>query len=200
MEKVFVWFGFFMVLQQSSHLFSVSVVSLVDIHTINPSIIVDLRYATANNFTKQKIYPSMTCLVHKDTAQALDAIQKELAKRQLGIKIWDGYRSLEAQKKLWSICPDPKYVEPPHKGGRHTRGTAVDVTLVDLKTKKELAMPTEFDNFTQKAWPTYNDLSDEVKKNRDLLHVVMKKHGFEPIRTEWWHFDLKGWQQYSVID
>ena len=200
MEKVFVWFGFFMVLQQLSHLFSTSVVSLVDIRTINPSIIVDLRYATTHNFTKQKIYPSMICLVHKDIAQALDAIQKELTERQLGIKIWDGYRSLTAQKKLWSICPDANYVCPPEKGGRHTRGTAVDITLVDLKTKKELAMPTEFDNFTQKAWSNYTDLSDEVKKNRALLHTVMKKHGFEPIKTEWWHFDLKGWRNYPVID
>ncbi len=200
MEKVFLWFGIFMALQQSSNLLSTTLTSLVDIKTINPSIIVDLRYATTHNFTKQKIYTSMTCFLHKDTAHALDTIQKELAKRQLGLKIWDGYRSLAAQKKLWTICPDANYVCPPHKGGRHTRGTAVDVTLVDLKNNKELAMPTEFDNFTRKAWSEYQELSDDVKKNRTLLHTLMKKHGFESLKTEWWHFDLKGWRQYPVID
>jgi len=173
---------------------------LVDIKAVNPTIIVDLRYATANNFTKHTIYDSAVCLLHKDAAFALNTIQQELARRQLGLKIWDGYRSLIAQKKLWSICPDANYVCPPEKGGRHTRGTAVDVTLVDLKTHKELAMPTEFDDFTPKAWITNDDLSQEVKRNRDLLQTVMKKHGFEPIETEWWHFDLKGWKHYSVLN
>lgn len=127
-------------------------------------------------------------------------VQKELHHHQLGIKIWDGYRSMTAQKKLWEICPDTKYVCPPHKGGRHTRGTAVDLTLVDLKTNKEVPMPTEFDNFTHKAWSDYQDLPNEVKKNRTLLQKVMQKHGFETLKTEWWHFDLKGWEQYPILN
>lgn len=194
------WFGIFVALQQATDLLSNQIASLVDITTINSSIIVDVRYATPNNFTKQKIYTSSVCLLHKNTALALDAVQKDLAKKNLGLKIWDGYRPMTAQKKLWSICPDPKYVCPPEKGGRHTRGTAVDVTLVDLTTNKELSMPTEFDNFTQKAWCNYQDLPQNVINNRALLHSVMLAHGFLPIKTEWWHFDLKGWQQYPIID
>jgi len=200
MQKTIVMLGISMLTQQSTSLVSSSTLSLVDITTINSTILVDLRYATTNNFTKQKIYDSAICLVHKDAAQALHSVQKELAKRQLGIKIWDGYRPLSAQKKLWVLCPDSKYVCPPEKGARHTRGTAVDVTLVDLHTNQELLMPTEFDNFTQKAWSDNRELPEVVLNNRRLLHTVMVKHGFTSLKTEWWHFDLNNWQNYPVIN
>jgi zinc D-Ala-D-Ala dipeptidase len=138
--------------------------------------------------------------VRKEVAHALNAVQKELSRKGLGLKIWDAYRSLSAQWKLWKICPDEKYVSDPRKGGRHTRGTAVDVTLIDLKTGKELEMPTGFDDFSEKAWNDYAGASSEAIKNRTLLRNVMIKYGFTGIATEWWHFDYKNWQEYPVLD
>lgn len=178
---------------------------LVDIQKIDPSIQVNLKYATKDNFTGQRIYSSPICLVHKDTAQALVNVQKELNSMKLRLKIWDGYRSPTAQQKLWDVCaacyPDEnereKYVSNPKKGGRHTRGTAVDVTLVDDKGN-ELEMPTCFDDFSTKAWTTDATCSVQAQKNRQVLHDIMRKHGFEGIKTEWWHFDLKGWQSYPI--
>ncbi|GMU19546.1 MAG: D-alanyl-D-alanine dipeptidase [Candidatus Babeliales bacterium] len=179
---------------------------LVNIKQIDSTIITDIKYATKDNFTGQIIYSSSVCLVHKNTAHALQAVQNELRSLKLGLKIWDGYRSLAAQQKLWDVCalqyPDEKerekYVVNPKDGGRHTRGTAVDVTLVDAKGN-ELLMPTGFDDFSPRAWTADTSCCAEAQKNRKLLHDIMRKHGFEPIKTEWWHFDLKGWQQYLPI-
>lgn len=175
-------------------------VFLVNIQKVNPRIKCDIRYATTNNFTGKVIYPCATCCVRAEVAQALDAVQKELETMGLGLLIWDGYRSLAAQWTFWNICPDERYVTDPRKGGRHTRGTAVDLTLVDLKTGKELEMPTEFDNFTPKAWRNYQECSEQAKKNRALLEEVMTRHGFTGFRYEWWHFDFKGWESCPVLD
>ena len=167
---------------------------LVDIKSINPNIIVDLRYATTNNFTKQKVYNFTRCLVLKQVALKLDLVQKTLAKKGLGLKLWDGYRPVAAQEKFWSICPDERYVTNPKDGGRHTRGTTVDVTLVD-KYGQELLMPTDFDDFTELAHRNYTKISSEVKSNRDLLRAVMEERGFTGIECEWWHFDYLDWRK-----
>lgn len=180
---------------------------LVDINKIDSTIVTDIKYATKGNFTGQIIYLSSICYVHKDAARTLSNVQKELSSMKLRLKIWDGYRSPAAQQKLWDLCaaryPDEKereqYVGNPKKGGRHTRGTAVDVTLVDEKGN-ELEMPTSFDDFSTKAWTTDTTCSAEAQKNRKLLHDIMIKHGFESIKSEWWHFDLKGWQRYPPLD
>lgn len=173
---------------------------LVNIEKVNPNIKLDIRYATAQNFTGQQFYTMAKCYLDKDVAKALNHAQQELEKQGLGLKIWDGYRPLAAQWKAWEILPDPKYVSDPRKGGRHTRGTAVDVTLISLADGKELEMPTEFDNFTTKAHSDYDDLSDQAKKNRQLLKNVMNKYGFEGIHSEWWHFDYQGWRDYEPMD
>ena len=174
--------------------------NLVDIQSIEPTIVIDLRYATNNNFTKHKVYTINTCYLLKETAHRLKDVQQELKPMGLGLKIWDGFRPMAAQWKFWELVPDPRYVSDPRKGGRHTRGTTVDVTLIDLKTGKELVMPTGFDDFTQKAWSACLNLPVEAIKNRTLLHAVMHKYGFKAARTEWWHFDLNGWQNYPVLD
>lgn len=176
---------------------------MIDIKKYDPTIVVDLKYATNDNFTGQVIYSSSICYVHQDTAHALAKVQKELRVLNLGLKIWDGYRSMAAQQKFWDVCatryPDEKereqYVANPKKGGRHTRGTAVDVTLVDAHGN-ELLMPTDFDDFSPKAWADDTTCTLKAQKNRNLLRNIMIKHGFEGIKTEWWHFDLKGWQNY----
>jgi D-alanyl-D-alanine dipeptidase len=192
---------FFLILVLFANGYSLSVPSvLVPIQKINPSIKTEIVYATTRNFTGKIIYKNSECFMRKEVAQALNAVQKELVCKGLGLKIWDAYRPLSAQWKLWEICPDEKYVSDPRKGGRHTRGTAVDVTLVDLKTGKELEMPTGFDDFSEKAWSDYAGASPEAIKNRTLLQAVMEKHGFTGLATEWWHFDYKNWQDYPVLD
>lgn len=173
---------------------------LIAIQKINPTIKTEIVYATTRNFTGKIIYQTAECFMRKEVAHALNAVQKELGRKGLGLKIWDAYRPLSAQWKLWEICPDEKYVSDPRKGGRHTRGTAVDVTLIDLKTGKELEMPTGFDDFSPKAWSDYAGASSEAKKNRTLLRNIMIKYGFTGIATEWWHFDYKNWQDYPVLD
>ena len=172
---------------------------LVDLKSINPNIIIDLKYATSNNFTKQKVYNFNKCLVLYHVALELDAIQKYLDKLGLRLKIWDGYRPLLAQEKFWEILPDERYVtNPKNGGGRHTRGTTVDVTLVD-KSGKELTMPTAFDDFSECAHRDYKQASREAMMNRDILRNVMEKHGFTGIVAEWWHFDCLDWRKYPVL-
>jgi len=173
---------------------------LVNINEVNPNILLDIRYATDNNFTKNVIYKTDICLVHKDTAKALDKIQKHLEKLGFSLKIFDGYRPLWAQQILFDTLPDERYVGNPKKITRHTRGTAVDVTIVKQIDKSELEMPTGFDSFSEKAHLVYEDLEDNIKKNRKFLQDVMINiGGFDPLPTEWWHFDLKGWEKYPVL-
>lgn len=172
---------------------------LVDIQSIIPHIQLDLKYATADNFTGQIVYPFQRCLLLKEAALKLRDVQEELETIGLGLKIWDGFRPVAAQWKFWELVPDERYVSDPRKGGRHTRGTAVDVTLVD-KEGIELLMPSAFDDFSEKAHRNYTGASQEATKNRELLQKVMENHGFIGLPTEWWHFDYIGWENYPPID
>jgi D-alanyl-D-alanine dipeptidase len=172
---------------------------LVDIQSIAPQIRVDLKYATADNFTGQIIYDFNRCLLLKETAKKLLEVQKELEGMGLGLKIWDAYRPIAVQWKFWELIQDERYVSDPRKGGRHTRGTAVDLTLV-TKDGQELLMPSAFDDFTEKASCDYMDAPLEAIKNRDLLRKVMEKHGFVGLVNLWWHFDLIGWRNHPPID
>lgn len=174
---------------------------LVDIKDVNDKIVLDIRYATDNNFTKKIIYKTDICYIHEDVAISLDRVLKYLEKQNLCLKIFDGYRPIWAQQILFDVLPDERYIGNPKKITRHTRGTSVDVILINLLDKTELEMPTEFDSFEKKAHLDFEDLSDEVKKNRKLLQDVMINiGGFETLPTEWWHFDFKNWQNYPVLD
>jgi len=172
---------------------------LVDIHIVNPRIQVELLYATPHNFTGQVVYDFDRCLVVQPVALALDAVQRALEPQGLGLKIWDGYRPIAAQWKFWEIMPDERYVSDPRKGGRHTRGTAVDVTLVDA-AGEELVMPTGFDDFSARAHRDSRDASPEAIRNRERLRAVMEGHGFLGIESEWWHYDWAGWERFPLID
>jgi zinc D-Ala-D-Ala dipeptidase len=180
--------------------------ALVDLATINPRIVLDIKYATTDNFTGQQIYPAPRCFLLKPVAQALNAMQKELEVEGLGLKVFDGWRPMAAQRLMWKIQLDKfngdvektqKFVSPPSKGGRHTRGTAVDLTIINTRTGKEVAMPTPFDSFDKKASPraTVRDgLTSLQIKNREKLADIAARHGF--IRhhpSEWWHKDYRGW-------
>ncbi len=172
---------------------------LVDLKSFIPGIRIDLKYATANNFTGQVVYNFNHCLLHKEAALKLREAHAEVASLGLGLKVWDGFRPAEAQWKFWEIMPDERYVSDPRKGGRHTRGTAVDLTLT-TKEGQELLMPSDFDDFSEKAHQDYRGASNEAIKNRELLRKIMERHNFIGVPTEWWHFDLMGWQNYPPID
>ena len=174
-------------------------VDLVDIKEMNPHIVVDMKYASEDNFTKKKVYDSNTCFLRKSTAVKLDAVQKELEGMNLGLKVWDCYRPLAVQRILWAILPDKRYVANPEKGSRHNRASSVDVTLVDSQGK-ELQMPTGFDDFSPRAYHHYQDLPNQAIRNRELLKGLMEKAGFIPLSEEWWHYDDEKWMQFDMMD
>ena len=174
---------------------------LINIKQINNSILTDIRYATPRNFTGKTVYSKNECYVHKDLAPTLNTIQKELNRKGLGLKIWDAYRPREAQQIFWDLVHDKRYVSHPSKGYRtHMRGIAIDVTLIDLKTKKELVMPTKFDDFSKKAHAKNTEgISQEALTNRNQLQKIMLDHEFITIPSEWWHFQLKNWKEYPIL-
>lgn len=172
---------------------------LIDIQSIIPAIQVDLKYATEENFTGQILYDFHQCFLLKETALRLKEVQEELEPMGLGLKIWDGFRPMAVQWKFWELIPDERYVADPRKGGRHTRGTTVDLTLI-TKGGKELPMPSPFDDLTEKAHQDYMGATEEEISNRELLKRVMEKHGFKGMETEWWHFDLVGWENHPPLD
>jgi len=172
---------------------------LIHIKSVIPSIQIDLKYATPDNFTGKLVYEFHECFLLREAALRLAEVQAELESRGLGLKIWDGFRPVAAQWKFWELVPDERYVSDPRKGGRHTRGTAVDLTLI-TKDGQELVMPSDFDDFSEKAHRDYQEASEEAISNRELLREVMERHGFVGLPTEWWHFDLIGWQDCPPID
>ncbi len=173
---------------------------MIDVQALDPTFKIDIKYATEDNFMKEALYPQARCLLLKETAEALLRVQRSLSKQGLGLKIFDGYRPLSVQKKMWAKFPLPGYVADPAKGSNHNRGAAVDVTLVDLNTGRELAMPSAYDEFTERAHRNYTKADPEALANRQLLQEAMEKEGFRGLSTEWWHFDYKEALGEPVLD
>jgi D-alanyl-D-alanine dipeptidase len=179
---------------------SLAAQTLVDIGDKAKGPVIALRYTSADNYFKTAFYPrSAHALLRPATAAKLARVQAELQAQGLRLKIWDAYRPLSVQRAMWKALPDERYVADPAKGGRHNRGAAVDVTLVDANGV-ELRMPTGHDDFSEKAGAHFNLLPPEVFKNREKLQQVMTKHGFAIFESEWWHFDDADWQQYDAMD
>lgn len=173
---------------------------LVSINEYDPSIVVDLRYASKNNFLNEQIYPFELALLQKDTLKKLKAANTEFKKYGYRIKVWDAYRPTSVQNLLWSKVPDTRFIASPNKNGsRHNRGAAVDITLVN-EDGIELEMPTDFDEFTEAAYRNSPLASNEAKENANFLCEIMMKHGFNPIETEWWHFDDSNADNYPLLD
>jgi len=173
---------------------------LVNLESSIPGIVLDIRYATTNNFTGEQIYNLPRAYARKPVAEALKQVQEELRPKGFGLKIFDAYRPYRATVKFYEVYRDTTYVASPYRGSRHNRGCAIDLTLIDLKTGEELKMPTGYDSFEKAAWPSTPVNDPEVRKNRALLIEVMEKHGFKVNASEWWHFDFRGWQAYGVMD
>lgn len=173
---------------------------LVDLEKAIPGIQLDIRYATTNNFTGEAIYNLAKAFARRPVAEALLNVQNDLKGKGLELKIHDGYRPYSATVKFYEVYGDTTFVASPYKGSRHNRGCALDLTLIDSKTKKELKMPTPYDSFQKEAFPDF-PLKDRVAKaNRDLLRAAMEKHGFKVYNSEWWHFDFVGWEKFDVMD
>jgi len=171
---------------------------LVDLASLG--IPLDIRYATANNFMKKPLYPVAKAYLRAPVARALAEVHRELATRGLGIKVYDAYRPYRVTEAMWEPIKNPDFVADPAKGSRHNRGAAVDLTLIDLKTGAELPMPTGYDDFTERAAHAFTDLPAEPRANRAILRDIMVKHGFEPLPSEWWHYDFKGWERFELLD
>lgn len=173
---------------------------LVNLKEVNPHIIIDLKYATIDNFLKQKVYDDPHCYVLKILAQKLDKAQRLLEQDGLGLKVFDGYRPPAIQRKMWAIVPDSRFVADPHQGGSiHNRGAAVDLTLVDTNGQ-DLEMPTPFDSFAGRAYQFSKEPAAQQRANRMLLRQVMQAVGLNYIQTEWWHYQLPDGHKYPVID
>ena len=180
---------------------------LVDLASVAPTIRLDLRYATANNFTGQAVYPTTArCLLRAPVAAALARVQVALARQGLGLQVWDCYRPFSVQKKFWALVPDARYVARPVEregrpveGSRHNRGAAVDLTLVAVDGGA-LEMPTAFDDFSERAHRDAVSWSEIQRHNARLLEGAMAAEGFSPLPTEWWHFDGPKWERYPLTD
>lgn len=172
---------------------------IVNLLSVDSTFVLDIRYATVNNFTKRKLYPVSKAKLRLEAAESLASVNRELKLKGLRLKIYDAYRPLSIQKKLWEVVPDEKFVADPQKGSRHNRGAAVDLTLID-STGNELSMPTPYDDFTEKAGHNYVNLPEVVLANRAMLKEAMIRHGFLPLQSEWWHYDFRGWEQFDILD
>jgi len=179
---------------------------LVEPTSLDRTLVLDIRYATPNNFTGRTVYPAARCYLRRDIAERLVKVQAALRAQGLGLKIFDCYRPFSVQEAFWRIMPDRRYVlEPGRENGRivkssrHNVGAAVDLTLVDAQGR-ELPMPSGYDDFSVKAHRDYAGASAEAKANSLILERAMTAQGFEPLETEWWHFDGPGWRNYEPLD
>lgn len=158
-----------------------------EVATLDSTIAIDLKYATTDNFVHTVMYDCGRCLLRPEVAQAVVKAHRQLQKQGLGLKMFDCYRPRPIQWKLWEKVPDPRYVADPRKGSMHNRGAAVDLTMVD-SLGNELDMGTPFDFFGKQAWHSYKKLPEEVLQHRQLLKSTMESLGFQPTKTEWWHY------------
>ena len=169
-----------------------------DLNHLDSSIIIEMRYASTNNFVKEKMYNCSRCFLRPQVAKQIVAAHEMLREGGLGLKMLDCFRPRPIQQKLWDKFEDPRYVTPPSKGSMHNRGAAVDLTIVD-KDGKQLDMGTPFDYFGKEAHHAYTNLSKEVLANRKLLKETMAEVGLKPITTEWWHYSYQS-KSYELSD
>jgi D-alanyl-D-alanine dipeptidase len=175
--------------------------AMVDVRKLVPSVVLDLRYATQDNFTGVVLYPPLkTTYLRKPAAEALKAVEEALMEKKLGLKLFDAYRPYSVTVKMWDLVHDERYVADPKKASGHNRGIAADLTLIHLSTGEPLNMGTGFDNFTDSAHHSFMSLSQDVLDNRKLLKSVMEEHGFKALETEWWHYAFQSDKVFEPLD
>jgi D-alanyl-D-alanine dipeptidase len=175
---------------------------LVELVKLDPSIKLDVRYATENNFAGRAVYAEARAFLQRPAAEALARVNRALREKGYGLTVFDGYRPWSVTKLFWEITPADKkqFVADPAKGSRHNRGCAVDLTLHDLKTGRQVSMPGEYDEMSERSHINYSGGTAEQRRLRDLLRAAMEAEGFAPYEPEWWHYDYKDWRQYPILN
>ncbi len=175
---------------------------MVELKQSIPGIVYDLRYAGSTNFIGRPLYPIRTTKTYLriKAAEALAKVQEELYQKNLGLIIFDAYRPYSVTVTFWELIKDERYVAHPAKGSGHNRGLAIDLSIINLSTGKELKMGTGFDNFSDSAHHSFTKLPEEILKNRILFKEVMLKYGFQLFETEWWHYSWPNDKDYEVMD
>jgi D-alanyl-D-alanine dipeptidase len=173
---------------------------LVELITLDPTIKLDIRYATTNNFLGTPLYTQARAFLQRPAAEALVRANHELKAQGYGLIIHDGYRPWYVTKIFWDATPDDKkiFVADPKDGSKHNRGCAVDLSLYDLKTGQEVEMPSGYDEMSERAYADYPGGTTDERARRAVLRQAMEKQGFQVIPKEWWHFDYKDWKQYPI--
>ncbi|MEI8345631.1 MAG: M15 family metallopeptidase [Candidatus Omnitrophota bacterium] len=172
---------------------------LIDVNKADPTIRVEVKYASADNFMKEILYPEARCLLLRPTAERLVRVQARLKPMGYCLKVFDGYRPLSVQKKMWERFPLDGFVANPAKGSNHNRGAAVDLTLTDLQGA-ELEMPSVYDEFSERAHRDYAKASPTALAHRKILEDAMTAEGFRGLPSEWWHFDDPDAKKYPILD
>ena len=175
---------------------------LVELVQLDSTIKLDIRYATTNNFMKRKMYTQARAFLQRPAAEALVRVNAKLMQRGYGLLVFDGYRPWYVTKKFWEETPrhKRKFVANPKKGSKHNRGCAVDLSLYDRATGKEIAMPSPYDDFTAKSAAAYPGGTEEQRRARTVLRNVMESEDFVVNPDEWWHFDYKDWREYRILN
>ena len=175
---------------------------MIELKSAIPGLVYELRYAGSNNFMHRRMYPKRTntTFLRLHATNALRMVQLEINKNGYGLKIFDAYRPYSVTEKFWELIKDDRYVADPSKGSGHNRGIAVDLTIIDLNSGKELDMGTGFDNFTDSAHHNFTSLDKTILDNRKLLKETMEKNGFNSFDTEWWHYSWPNDRNYELLD
>lgn len=173
---------------------------LVELKVIDPTIKLDIRYATTRNFLGTPLYSQARAFMQRPAAEALERVQRSLKAEGYGLLVHDAYRPWYVTKLFWDATPPElhKFVADPAEGSRHNRGCAVDLTLYDLSTGQPVTMPSVYDEGTERAYPTYTGGTAEQRRLRDLLRRHMEAEGFSVYEFEWWHFDYRDWKAYAI--
>jgi len=175
---------------------------LIEIVALDPTIRLDIRYASTRNEFGRPFYPEARAFLQRPAAEALARVNRALSVKGYGLLVFDGYRPWRVTKEFWDLTPADKriFVADPRSGSRHNRGAAVDLTLYDLRTGREADMGGAYDEMSRRSYVTYEDGPKEALKRRDILRNAMEKEGFFVYPWEWWHFDWKDWREYAVLD
>ncbi len=175
---------------------------LVELIRLDPTIKLDIRYATSNNFLSTPMYSQARAFLQRPAAEALVRAGQELRAKGYGLLIHVAYRPWYVTKMFWDATPDDKkiFVANPAEGSKHNRGCAVDLTLYDLKTGEAVKMPSGYDEMSPRAYADYPGGTPEERQRRGLLREAMEKQGFAVYPQEWWHFDYKDWKQYPIMN
>jgi D-alanyl-D-alanine dipeptidase len=175
---------------------------LVDLAALDPTLKLDVRYATSNNFLGRPVYPEARALLQRDPAAALLRAHRALREKGYGLLVFDAYRPWSVTKLFWDETPKAKraFVANPRVGSKHNRGTAVDLTLYDLASGREVPMPSAYDEFSERADPAYAGGPAAARAARDLLRAAMEREGFRVEPNEWWHYNWKDWRRYPILD